>query len=41
MRTDRRTDVTKLIVAYRDFTYAPKNNVLKRRKTAMTKGRRR
>jgi len=39
VRTDRRTDVTKLRVAYRDFAYVPKNNVRKPRKNAMTKGR--
>jgi hypothetical protein len=26
MRTDRRTDVTKLIVAFRNFANAPKNS---------------
>jgi len=41
MRTDRQTDVTKLIVAYRDFAYAPKNIVRKPRKTAMATGCRR
>jgi len=30
MRTDRRTDVTKLIVAFRNFAHASKNGSLKR-----------
>jgi hypothetical protein len=41
MRTDRLKDVTKLIVAYRDFAYASKSNVRKPRKTAMKTGYRR
>ena len=38
MQIDRRTDVTKLTVAYRDFAYTPNSYVRKAHKTVMTAG---
>ena len=38
MRTDRRTDMTKLIFAFRSFEKAPKNEMVKRSKIIKASG---